>query len=254
MTDYDLAEIASRLVSRVGEGEQVEVVWFTVFAGSALPRETVVGWVRHDFPMTQMWSPEEDKWIPAPAGTVASWWGLLCDCDDRETSRHGGCVAQSAADTLRQAELVSLLGEEFPAKKHEGRTEPWKYDVGAAADAAEWLCAQSEDNVYVGNRTGNLLYLQQVATALEWSSPEFWWKVVDELERRKSITLNGMILIPWYDREPLYVEREKRTGHRRFESGDFGDWSCFACGANGDSQDSPNDVVCDPAKVKSGGQ
>jgi hypothetical protein len=248
--DSPVDTLVTRLVPEVRDGETAEVLWHAVFSGSGLSREMTVGWVRHDFPMKHMWSEEAQKWVDAPEGTITSWWGMLCDCPNREECSHGDCIARQAADTLRDAELHVMLTEAFKEKITVWSATPWSYDVKIAADTVELLHAWSQDNVYVGNRNGDSLYVQQAARVLDWVSPEFWWKVNDELEQRKTLTLNGMIYVPWYDREPVYKEREKATGHRMFDSGDWGNWYCHACGADGDAQDNPKNIICNSVKVQ----
>jgi GNAT superfamily N-acetyltransferase len=235
-------EMLTRLAPKLEEDETAAIDWHILIKGSR-KEETLVAWVSRSFPQEKRWNKEIGDWETAPPGSKIIWQGLMCSCHAGQ--KNFECPAMNAADEIRKAELQQMMREEaFPDDLVHGMPDPWQWNLDIAASAVQWLYHLAETGYYVCNRAGGVLYVQQVARILDWPAPEFWWKVNTILEQRHSLTLNGMIYTPWYDKEPMFKELEQKTGHREFIPGEWGQWSCHACGLVGDVRNDPRTASC----------
>jgi hypothetical protein len=119
--------------------------------------------------------------------------------------------------------------------------EAHKYQMEVLVALAE----RSFNQEFVGQRSNELLYLQDVAEVLELPMDQMW-KFSEEFIEKEQLGLFGAIIIPWAD----YVEQKQAaeglTGHKDFSSSDMGDWSCGYCKAEGSENNclEPEDVEC----------
>lgn len=106
------------------------------------------------------------------------------------------------------------------------------------------LYEKNKDGMYLGQATNNgLLYVQDIAKILDITF-QFAIKEVGLMVEKGLIGTQGMILIDHEDYLQSFSLAEKRNGHKRFSSSDFGWWSCRACNQNGDDWTNPSDFPC----------
>lgn len=106
------------------------------------------------------------------------------------------------------------------------------------------LYEQSTQGVYLGQISNNqLFYVQDLSQLLNFPNG-FTLRKIDALIRDKRIGLNGMILISYEQ----YAENKKKaeivTGHKGFNSSDFGNWFCSVCNQDGDEYTNPREFPC----------
>lgn len=176
-------------------------------------------------------------------GRSIDHWGKLVDPETGESIRfeQGKDWQEQAIRNAVAAFRVAQLREELQL----ANSIPFMTDEEVRKSTVLDLFERSERGEYLGQlSTHQFFYVQNLAAILDMDMHRAL-EIVDRLVAEGKLGLNGMILIPHEQQEDGFRHWEKQTGHRRLSMGDFGNWSCSACGSWGDERDDPKAVACE---------